>query len=83
MLTCSGLMRKLDPIILEKMFLPPDSKLWHCKICPFKKVPRAVMVEHVEINHIKHKGYNCELCKKTYQSRGTLHTHKYQQHLIL
>ncbi|QQP51354.1 Longitudinals lacking protein-like [Caligus rogercresseyi] len=48
-------------------------------MCDYTSPRRDTMRSHVEAMHIITDGFECSICGKTYKTRNSLKTHKYER----
>ena len=55
-----------------------QGNLWTCCECGYRSDKKGNTFEHLEMKHVVHSGYYCEICTKTFKSKGKFNRHKTQ-----
>ena len=57
-----------------------SANVWQCTVCGYSSKRKYHVSEHIKSKHIRHQGYNCELCDKTCSTPSALRMHKNRKH---
>ena len=57
-----------------------SADVWQCTVCTYSSKRKYRVTEHVKSKHIRHQGYNCDLCDKTCSTPSALRMHKNRKH---
>ena len=63
----------------ENLYAHQNKRADRCKVCG-KEGESKTIKDHIEANHLEGIAIPCNLCEKTFRSRGALRKHKFRHH---